>query len=352
MAGKPAVTISSNTAHGGIITGPGAPTVLIGGKPASVMGDMHTCPLVNPGTPPPPHVGGPVIATGVMVLICGKPATRMGDQAVCAGPPDSCIMGDPMVLIGDGGGGGGGGGQAGSAKRAQGSTAAVEAVESHFLDVTFEDKGGKPITGVQYTITGPDGRPKTGTLTGAIKASVPENGDYEIELKAISGAKWSKDTAKVGDKVKLSAKASGIESGTKAVFEIIVSDINFPDQPLATVESKVDGDKIEAEWEMTVDDSLLSIQEDKEERRGYSSPTFYFKVTSGGVGSRSGRLKYSDVLELKLVDQDGKAIGNVGYKVFLPNGKIISGKLDGNGKAKIDDVPPGQVRVAYDHKED
>lgn len=29
-------------------------------KPAARMGDMHTCPQVNPG--PVPHVGGPVIA--------------------------------------------------------------------------------------------------------------------------------------------------------------------------------------------------------------------------------------------------------------------------------------------------
>ena len=37
--------------HGGTITGPGVPTVLIGGMPAAVVGDMHVCPI-----PPPGHV--------------------------------------------------------------------------------------------------------------------------------------------------------------------------------------------------------------------------------------------------------------------------------------------------------
>ncbi|UCD95710.1 MAG: PAAR domain-containing protein, partial [Candidatus Zixiibacteriota bacterium] len=44
MPGKPAARVGDQTAHGGVITGPGAPTVLIGKLPASVMGDMHVCP--------------------------------------------------------------------------------------------------------------------------------------------------------------------------------------------------------------------------------------------------------------------------------------------------------------------
>jgi len=28
--------------------------------PAARIGDMHTCPMVTPGTPPVPHVGGPL----------------------------------------------------------------------------------------------------------------------------------------------------------------------------------------------------------------------------------------------------------------------------------------------------
>lgn len=98
--GKPAARVGDSTAHGGVIMPPGAPTVLIGGMPAARMNDMHICPAVNPGTPPPPHVGGQIIATSVSVLICGQPAARIGDTAICQGPPSSIINGCPTVLIG------------------------------------------------------------------------------------------------------------------------------------------------------------------------------------------------------------------------------------------------------------
>lgn len=70
------------------------------GQPAARVGDMHTCPMVTPGTPPVPHVGGPVLPPGgVTVLIGGQPAARMGDMCTCVGPPDVIIKGAPTVLI-------------------------------------------------------------------------------------------------------------------------------------------------------------------------------------------------------------------------------------------------------------
>ena len=69
--------------------------------PAATVGSNHVCPMFNPGTPPPPHVGGPISGPGVpTVLIGGKPASVMGDMCVCAGPPDTIVMGVATVLIG------------------------------------------------------------------------------------------------------------------------------------------------------------------------------------------------------------------------------------------------------------
>ena len=78
--------------------GPGAPTVLIGGKPAWRAGsDTHACPLVD-GVKP--HVGGVVVKGSVTVLIGGLPAARQGDLVVEAGAPNAIAMGEPTVLIG------------------------------------------------------------------------------------------------------------------------------------------------------------------------------------------------------------------------------------------------------------
>ena len=71
------------------------------GKPAARIGDMHVCPMVTPGTPPVPHVGGPVVGPGVpTVLIGGMPAAVMGDMCTCVGPPDTIAIGSTGVLIG------------------------------------------------------------------------------------------------------------------------------------------------------------------------------------------------------------------------------------------------------------
>ena len=62
---------------------------------------MHTCPQQTPGVPPIPHVGGPITGPGApTVLIGGLPAARVGDMATCVGPPDSIVQGSATVLIG------------------------------------------------------------------------------------------------------------------------------------------------------------------------------------------------------------------------------------------------------------
>jgi len=61
--------------------------------------DLHTCPMVNPGGVP--HVGGPVVGPGAAtVIIGGMPAAVVGDMLVCVGPPDSIVKGSATVLIG------------------------------------------------------------------------------------------------------------------------------------------------------------------------------------------------------------------------------------------------------------
>lgn len=66
--------------------------------PAARVGDMHTCPMVNPGGSP--HVGGPITGPGAAtVLIGGMPAARLSDMAACAGPPDVLVLGSATVLI-------------------------------------------------------------------------------------------------------------------------------------------------------------------------------------------------------------------------------------------------------------
>lgn len=66
--------------------------------PAARITDMHVCPMV---TGVVPHVGGPIVGPGVpTVMIGGIPAAVVGDVATCVGPPDTIAMGSPTVMVG------------------------------------------------------------------------------------------------------------------------------------------------------------------------------------------------------------------------------------------------------------
>jgi len=68
--------------------------------PAARISDLHVCPMATPGTPPIPHVGGPVVMGCPTVMIGFMPAARVGDPLTCVGPPDAVAMGSMTVFIG------------------------------------------------------------------------------------------------------------------------------------------------------------------------------------------------------------------------------------------------------------
>jgi uncharacterized Zn-binding protein involved in type VI secretion len=89
-----AARLGDISTHGGTIIGPGIPNVLIGGKPAAVIFDMHSCVL-------PPNSHQPTVSPFPLgsptVLIGGKPALRVGDVCICGA---SAAVGTPTVIIG------------------------------------------------------------------------------------------------------------------------------------------------------------------------------------------------------------------------------------------------------------
>lgn len=89
-----AARVGDTSTHGGSVLGPGTPTVLIGGKPAALLGDTHMCPIpANTGHLP----SSPFTLGSTTVLIAGKPALRSGDTCACGA---SVAVGEPTVLIG------------------------------------------------------------------------------------------------------------------------------------------------------------------------------------------------------------------------------------------------------------
>ena len=61
--------------------------------PAARLTDFHQCPMVTPGVPPVPHVGGPIVGPGMPTVLIA----RLGDQTAHGG---QIMMGAFNVLIG------------------------------------------------------------------------------------------------------------------------------------------------------------------------------------------------------------------------------------------------------------
>ena len=395
----PAARVADMTAHGGVIMPPGVPTVLIGGMPAATITGMHVCPMI---TVLVPHVGGPVLPPGVpTVLIGGLPATTVGDMATCVGPPDVIIPpGCPTVLIGTGGGGSGGGGGGAVQAATESAYAALvgepgpEAEGPHWIEYQFKDSAGNPITGVQYEFSGVDGHAekiKPLTKDGIVRrGGLPDEGECSVKILALSNARWSTDSAKVGDEVELTADVEGYEDGTPAVFEIWEKDIDGADDFIVQKKSQVENGKVKTEWEyeyheddgsgeggnnsentdadILADSSIVIDDEEMEEAEGkiiygqnldeeeiyeenqkkiYSSPEYYFVVKVGDCHVRSDLLEYKDYIEIKLEDENGNPIPDEKYIVYLANGEIRRGYLGANGYKKEENVPPCEWDVEF-----
>ena len=92
----PAARVGDTTASGDVITGPGVMNVLIGGLPASVLGDLVSGAACV----------GAITMGSMTVLIGGRPAARVTSQVTGANPitgvpvTTAVVMGAPTVLIG------------------------------------------------------------------------------------------------------------------------------------------------------------------------------------------------------------------------------------------------------------
>ena len=66
----------------------------------------------------------------------------------------------------------------------------------------------------------------------------------------------------------------------------------------------------------------------------------------------SGLLEFKDWIEIELIDSNGSPIVNAKYDILLPDGSELSGNLNSEGKAYIEDIPPGKFWINYpDYKD-
>jgi len=163
----------------------------------------------------------------------------------------------------------------------------------------------------------------------------------------ITNAKWDKKEARRGDILKLTADVKGVPDGVEAMIEIWEHDADgahdFITKFLAQVKSK----RIEAEWEYEYHEDTDDIPTAGEVEKGYHPPEYFFRVKVGEVTAESGLLEFKDWIEIELTDDEGKPIPGKKYKLLLADGTEKEGTLDGEGRAREENIPPGPIDVDF-----
>src|SRR5947207_629559 len=57
-------------------------------------------------------------------------------------------------------------------------------------------------------------------------------------------------------------------------------------------------------------------------------------------------------IEIELVHPDGKPAANERYKLTMPDGSVKWGRLDGNGKARVERLQPGNCQVTFPDRDE
>ena len=378
MPGQPAATVGSLTAHGGVVT-TGAPNVLINGQPAARQGDLHICPLCSPT----PHVGGPILNGVPSVLIAGQPMATVNSLATCASPAADVIMqGAPNVLVGPGGplvefeAGctvmfeprctvefGGPGASAGAAA-AQGAQASAQAAQQGSIEATEEaepaariryvDRGGEPISGPRYKHAGRGEETQSALrLHGEVRRSGKAGeGLQETTPYGVAGARWSKPEARVGEEVKIEAKAFGFEDGTSANV-LIYRREGGSDVLEAALDSEVSGGKVEAAWTYAYDEGAYAARRAAAagEKLRVHMPVYVAKVHVHPETTATEALSFQDWIETNVTEErTGEPMAQARYRVRLASGEIRTGTTDAAGTLRENDVPPGDHQLLSVHQ--
>jgi uncharacterized surface anchored protein len=171
-------------------------------------------------------------------------------------------------------------------------------------------------------------------------------------LIEITNARWDKEEARRGDTLVLSADVKGARDGTEATIEILEHDADGNHDSIETFPVTVENEKVEMEWKFKYTEDTDEIPTAEESEKGYNPREYFFKVTAKGITAESEILKFRDSIEIRLLDEYGEPVAEAEYTILLADGTEIQGKLDKNGSATIEDVPPGPYKLQFPKHED
>jgi hypothetical protein len=186
-----------------------------------------------------------------------------------------------------------------------------------------------------------------GGLVAAV--SMPEHGCSAespalqvTEPVRVRGAQWSRETVGRGEAVTMTAETRGAVDGRRARIRIFEFDDSGAHLPVTRMRTRVDRERVEAAWRFEYPGNVTEIVPEAEAPAGYVPPEYFFRVDVGGVTAESGRLAFRDTVTL-----EHRTAAATRYEAHLADGTIRTGRTDADGRAVLEDVPPGPVDVTW-----
>ncbi len=170
----------------------------------------------------------------------------------------------------------------------------------------------------------------------------------------VRNLKWSATEARRGDVLTLTADTSGLTTGSEVELVIYEYDNDGIHDRIAVIPTQVTNNRIELQWEYEYHEDSDDIPTQEQlDRYGnsYNPPEYFFTVRVNGnefgTEQQSGLLEFKDWVDLELADADGNPLANERYVIIMPDGTEREGELDSDGRARIENVPPGPVTLSF-----
>jgi hypothetical protein len=172
----------------------------------------------------------------------------------------------------------------------------------------------------------------------------------------VSNMKWDKKEARRGDTLKLTADVEGVRDESEVKVIIYEHDSDGNHDKIAEIPTNVKNKKIEVMWEYEYHEDTDEIPSEDElqkynKEKHYEYPEYFFVLKIGdeeyGKDLESGILRFKDWIELTLTDEDGEPFADGEYILHLADGSKRDGTLDGDGRLREEDIPPGAISIEF-----
>lgn len=196
--------------------------------------------------------------------------------------------------------------------------------------------------------------PKSAEEVIYVKANLNKGDSKESEALfvvtpvKISNAKWDKQDARRGDILKTFVELRDVPESGRADISIWNFDGEGENDLIASFPVRVKDQRITYEWEFDYHEDTDAIPTEEDSERGYNPPEYFFRVEVQGVVAESPCLVFKDWIEIEIKTPTGEVIADREFIAIFPNGEEKKGKTDDEGRARLEDVPPGPYSISFE----